>query len=196
MAKKESFDEAYYGRYYGDARTRVHGPKEIARLCAGVVGLLDWWRAPLESVLDIGAGVGLWRDWFRKNRPKTRYRSTEVSAFACEKYGHERRDITRWRADEEFDLVVCQGVLPYLDDAGCARAIDNLAAMTGGLLYLEAITKRDVRDVIDDAKTDVMVHARTGAWYRARLRRHYVEVGCGLWCKRDASVLFYELERR
>jgi hypothetical protein len=201
MAKRaakasEVFDAAYYGRYYGDPRTRVHGPKEIARLCTGITGFLDWWGCPVDTVLDVGAGAGLFRDWFRKHRPKTRYRSTEVSAYACSEYGHEQRDITRWRDDEAFDLVVCQGVLPYLDDAGAARAIDNLAAMTGGFLYLEAITKRDVAEVIDEGKTDVKVHARPGSFYRSRLHRHYVEVGCGLWCKNDAPVLFYELERR
>jgi hypothetical protein len=195
-AKKESFDEAYYGRFYESARTRVHGPVEIARLCAGVASLLDWWGHPLTTVMDVGAGVGLWRDWFAKNRPSVRYRSTEYSAYACEKYGHEQRDISKWRPKEEFDLVVCQGVLPYLDDDQAARAIDNLAAMTRGFLYLEAITSRDIEEVIDDVKTDVKVHGRTGNWYRTRLREHLIEVGAGLWCKKDAGVLFYELEAR
>jgi hypothetical protein len=194
--KSETFDEEYYGRYYDNPRTRVHGAREIARLCTGVTGFLEWWGQPIDSVLDVGAGVGLWRDWFEKHRPDTRYRSTEASAYACRKYGHELRDITRWRANETFDLVICQGVLPYLDDDGAARALENLARMTGGFLYLEAITKRDLRDVIDDARTDVKVFTRSGAWYRTRLREHYVEVGCGLWCKKDAPVLFYELERR
>jgi hypothetical protein len=189
------FDASYYGRYYASARTRVHGPEEIGRLCTAVTGLCDWWEVPLKKVLDVGAGVGLWRDWFRENRPQTKYRSVEYSAYACEKFGHEQRDITAWRANESFDLVVCQGVLPYLDDAGCARAIDNLGAMTRGLLYLEAITKRDVAVVIDGKKTDVGVHARPGAWYRKRLARHYIEVGCGIWAKKGAPVLFYELER-
>ncbi|MBX3186850.1 MAG: class I SAM-dependent methyltransferase [Labilithrix sp.] len=193
---QETFDAGYYGRFYGSARTRVHGPKEIARLCAAVTSLLDWWQVPIDTVLDVGAGVGLWRDWFGKHRPATRYRSTEVSRYACAQYGHEQRDISRWRAKETFDLVVCQGVLPYLDDAACARALENIAAMTGGFLYLEAITKKDIREVCDDVKTDVKVHERTGAWYRARLRPHYVEVGAGLWAKKDAPVLFYELERR
>ena len=192
----ESFDAGYYGKYYGSARTRVHGAKEIARLCTAVTSLLDWWSVPIDTVLDVGAGVGLWRDWFKKHRPKTVYRSTEVSRYACAQYGHEQRDITKWRANTAFDLVVCQGVLPYLDDAGCAKAIENLAAMTAGLLYLEAITKKDVQEVIDGAKTDVKVHERTGAWYRTRLRAHYTELGCGLWAKHDAPVLFYELERR
>jgi hypothetical protein len=189
------FDRRYYDRYYGSTRTRVHGKKEIARLCTAVTALLDWWGHPLATVLDVGAGTGLWRDWFRAHRPRTRYRSIEYSAYACERYGHEQRDITRWRDPDTFDLVVCQGVLPYLDDAGCARAIENLAAMTRGFLYLEAITKRDVRDVVDDARTDVEVFLRTGAWYRARLGRRYVHVGAGLWARRSARVLFYELER-
>ncbi len=68
------------------------------------------------------------------------------------------------------------------------------AAMTRGFLYLEAITKRDLRDVCDQGKTDVLVHGRTGTWYRTRLGKHYVEVGCGLWAKKDAGILFYELE--
>ena len=192
----EAFDAGYYGRYYKSARTRVHGAKEIAKLCTAVTSMLDWWRVPLHTVLDVGAGVGLWRDWFAKNRPKTKYRSTEVSRYACAQYGHEHRDITRWQAAESFDLVVCQGVLPYIDDAGCASAIENLGAMTAGFLYLEAITKKDIREVIDEGKTDVKVHERSAAWYRKRLGKHYTEIGCGLWAKRDAPVLFYELEHR
>jgi hypothetical protein len=188
------FDEKYYGRFYESAGTRVHGPKEIGRLATAVTSFLEWWGHPLNTVLDVGAGTGLWRDWFKKNRPSAKYRSTEYSAYACKKYGHEQRDISQWRAKERFDLIVCQGVLPYLDDDACARAIENIAAMTGGFLYLEAITKRDMKEVIDDAKTDVKVHGRTGTWYRARLREHFTEVGAGLWAKKDASVLFYELE--
>lgn len=196
MKKTEPFDAEYYERYYGSSRTRVHSAEEIDKLCAAVVSFIEWWQHPLDAVLDVGAGVGLWRDWFAKRRPDVAYRSTELSAHACQAFGHEQRDITRWRAKQRFDLVVCQGVLPYIDDAGAAKAIDNLAAMTSGFLYLEAITKRDVREVCDEARTDVAVHERTGAWYRRRLSRHYVEVGCGIWCKKDAGVLFYELESR
>jgi hypothetical protein len=190
----EQFDAAYYERYYGSSRTRVHSAEEVAKLCTAVVSFIEWWQYPLETVLDVGAGVGLWREWFRKHRPDVSYRSTEYSAHACREFGHEHRDITKWRAREKFDLVVCQGVLPYIDDAGAAKAIENLAAMTGAFLYLEAITKRDIREVCDEERTDVKVHERTGAWYRSRLSKHFVHVGCGIWCKKDAGVLFYELE--
>ena len=71
MAKgSEVFSAEYYGKYYGSARTRVHGAKEIARLCMAITSMLDWWGVPIDSVLDVGAGVGLWRDWFSKYRPK------------------------------------------------------------------------------------------------------------------------------
>lgn len=190
----EPFDANYYERYYGSSRTRVHSGGEVAKLCTAVVSFIEWWQHPLDTVLDVGAGVGLWRDWFAKRRPRVVYRSTEYSAHACREYGHEQRDITKWRAKTTFDLVVCQGVLPYIDDDGAAKAIDNLAAMTRGFLYLEAITKRDIREVCDQGRTDVDVYGRTGAWYRARLTQHYVEVGGGLWCKKNAGALFYELE--
>jgi 2-polyprenyl-3-methyl-5-hydroxy-6-metoxy-1,4-benzoquinol methylase len=192
----EPFDADYYERYYGSAKTRVHSAGEVGKLCTAVVSFIEWWQHPLDTVLDVGAGVGLWRDWFAKNRPRVAYRSTEYSAHACREYGHEQRDITKWRAKQSFDLVVCQGVLPYIDDEGAAKAIDNLAAMTAGFLYLEAITRRDIREVCDQVRTDVKVHGRSGAWYRSRLSKHFAEVGCGIWCKKDAGVLFYELESR
>ena len=77
---------------------------------------------------------------FARTCPAVRYRSVDVSEYACETYGHELRDISRWKAREKFDLLVCQGVLPYLDDEACGRAITNMAAMCRGFLYLEAIT--------------------------------------------------------
>jgi SAM-dependent methyltransferase len=188
------FDAAYYERYYGNKRTRVHDARKVGALATGVTGLLAWWEAPLRTVLDVGAGVGHWGAWFARNMPKVKVRSTELSSHACERYGHEQRDISRWRDKERFDLVVCQGVLPYLDDDACAAAIDNLAAMTGGFLYLEAITKEDLDEVCDVDLTDVAVHGRPASFYEARLRRGLVKVGAGLWARKDGPTLFYALE--
>ncbi len=99
------------------------------------------------------------------------YHAVDVSEYACAKYGHERRDIARWRGKEKYDLVVCQGVLPYLDDDACAKAIANMAFMCKGFLYLEAITARDLRDVCDRTRTDVRVLPRTKTFYRRELGR-------------------------
>lgn len=188
------FDRAYFDRFYEARASRVHGAREIARLARGIVGTVEWLGGELATVLDVGAGPGLMRDWFRRHKPKVRYRSTDVSAYACERYGHELRDISGWRARERFDLIVCQGVLPYLDDAACARAIENLGAMAGGFLYLEAITARDLADVCDRDLTDVAVHARDGKWYRHALRAHFRQVGAGLYYARKGPLRFYELE--
>jgi hypothetical protein len=194
MRAMSEFDAGYYGRFYESTKTRVHGAAEVAQLATGIVGMMGWWGADLRNVLDVGAGTGLFRDWFRKHRPEVKYRSTEYSEYACAQYGHEQRDISAWRDKGRFDLVVCQGVLPYLDDAQAARAIDNLGAMARGFLYLEAITARDLREVCDRDLTDVRVHPRTGAWYRKRLDVHFVCVGGGLFYAKDGPLSFYELE--
>jgi len=154
-----------------------------------------WFGGEVDSVLDLGAGTGLWGDWFRTHMPKTRYRSVDVSEYACAKYGHEQRDISRWRAREKFDLVVCQGVLPYLDNEACARAIANMGAMCRGFLYLEAVTARDLREVVDRKRTDVTQHARPASYYRKLLAEHFESIGCGLHHVRGGDKVFYDLER-
>ena len=192
--QREAFNEGYFRRFYEKSSTRVHGKREIARLARGVTGLIAWLGGDLRSVLDVGAGVGLWRDWLMRHRPEVRYRSIDVSTYACARYGHEQADISDFRADERFDLVVCQGVLPYLGDDACARAIDNLGAMARGFVYLESITTRDLEEACDLDATDVAVQARTGEWYRKELGRHFLTVGCGLYYAREGGIRFYELE--
>ncbi|MCL2448532.1 MAG: class I SAM-dependent methyltransferase [Polyangiaceae bacterium] len=189
------FDAAYFRRFYELRRSRVYGAEQIDHLAHGVVGFVRWFGGEIERVLDVGAGIGLWGDWFRANLPDVEYRAIDVSEYACARYGHERRDISAWRGRRKYDLVVCQGVLPYLEAAACERAIANMAAMCRGFLYLEAITARDLRDVCDRSCTDIRVHARTAAFYRKELAAHFEPIGCGLHHVRGGDKLFYELER-
>jgi predicted TPR repeat methyltransferase len=193
-APASRFDAGYFDHYYGDPRTRVQGPAEVGALARAIAALADFWHLPLDSALDLGAGVGLWKKALRKERPDLEYRGVDLSPVACARYGHEQRDIARWRADERFDLIVCQGVLQYLDDRDAAAALRNIAAMARGLLYLEALTKQDVEEVVDLDRTDADVHLRTGSWYRTRLSRDFVELGCGLFSARRAHGVFFELE--
>jgi hypothetical protein len=192
MPTSDRFDAAYFRRYYRGAG-RVHDARELAPLVHGVCGLATWFGVELRTALDVGAGTGLWGRLLRRRLPGLRYRSIDVSAHACARWGHERRDISRWRARERFDLVICHGVLQYLADADAARAIGNLGAMCRGLLYLEAITQGDLA-VLDLERTDTAVHLRTAAWYRARLARHFTQVGAGLWAARRGPVRLYQLE--
>ena len=63
IKSRDPFDSDYYDRYYGSSRTRVHSAAEVSKLCTAVVSFIEWWQHPLASVLDVGAGIGLWRDW-------------------------------------------------------------------------------------------------------------------------------------
>jgi len=189
-----SFDARYYRRFYGSARTRVQGANEVAHLGGALVELIAWYGGKTRSVLEVGAGVGLLRDWFARAHPRVGYLSTEYSAYASETYGHQQRDITAWRAKRKFDLVVCQGVLPYLDDRDVGRAIDNLAAMSGGFLYLEAITRRDYRVAADRAKTDAGMRLRSGEFYRRRVGKYFRALGGGLFYVKTGGLVFWELE--
>ncbi len=193
MASRQRFDAAYYQRHY-QGPDRVHSASQVGRLAAGVTGLADWLGVEIRSVLDVGAGPGHWRAWFRRHRTGVRYLSTDVSPWACRRWRHARRDISAWRPRTPFDLVVCQGVLQYLDDEPAARAIGNLAAACKGLLYLEAVTRHDLDEVVDTGRTDTSIHARSGDWYRKRLDPHFAQVGAGIWAARSAGIPLYELE--
>jgi hypothetical protein len=188
------FDAAYYARYYQNKATRVHGVEEIGALARGVTSLLAWYQVPMRTVLDVGAGTGLWRDWFRKAFPKTEYRSVELSPHACKAYGHEQGSIVSLRAKQSYDLVICQGVLPYLTNAEAERAIENLGRLCHGALYFESITKRDVEQVCDGELTDVRVHLRSAAFYRKLLAPHFRLLGAGIYTSRKLGLPLYELE--
>jgi hypothetical protein len=194
-AREASFDEGYYHRFYASRQTRVQGPREVGELASRALLQIKWAGGEVRSALDVGAGPGLWRDWFAKRRPEIEYRSTDVSPYACARFGHEQRDITQWRAREKFDLVICQGVLPYLPRAGVIAAIENLGAMSRGFLYLEAVTTRDLDELCDADKTDPAMRRHPGALYRKHLQKHFMSLGFGLWIKRSAAGRLYELER-
>lgn len=188
------FDEAYYRRFYKDPSTRVYDQARHAHLVAGVVNQLEWFGMELTDVLDVGAGLGWWGAWLKKHRKGVYVVSTELEREVCKKYGHTQADITTFRLERQFDLVVCQGVLPYLDTSGAAAAIENLAAMCSGFLYLEAITRDDLKDAIDAMRTDMRVEFRPAAWYRKQLKPHFREVGGGLYAARRANLPFFALE--
>ncbi len=188
------FDREYYRRFYLNPKTRIYDRQRQWELVTAVAHFADWFGVNVRSVLDVGAGVGWWGQWFKAHRPEVRVVSTELEADTCAAYGHLQADISRWQSDEQFDLVICQGVLPYLTPAAAKRAIDHVGAMSRGLLYLEAITRADTRGSVDPSLTDMRIYRRPGAWYRRALKPHFRQVGAGLWAKRGSGAIFYELE--
>ncbi|MGV3625782.1 MAG: class I SAM-dependent methyltransferase [Archangium sp.] len=188
------FDDAYYRRFYKDPSTRVYDQARHAKLVTGVVSLIEWFGVEITDVLDVGAGLGWWGAWLKKHRKGVKIVSTELERDICEKYGHVQADVTTLRLEKKFDLVVCQGVLPYLDATGAEAGIENLASMCGGFLYLEAITADDMKDAIDAQRTDLRVNLRPAAWYRKKLAPYFREVGGGIYAARDAHLPFFALE--
>src|SRR4051812_21716496 len=157
--------------------------------------MMAWWRIPLRSVLDAGAGKGYWRDWLADNRPSVRYHGVDASEYACRRYGHQQIDLATWRPRARYDLVVCQSVVQYLPDRDATDALAVLGEACRGVLFLEVPTSGDLGTVIDVEGTDMDVHWRSGAWYRSRLDQHFGEVGAGLWISRQCNVALFELER-
>lgn len=193
MPSRNRFDASYYARFYGD--DPVHTAGLVGHLASAVHSMALWWGVPITSVLDIGAGPGYWRDWYRTHEPGVRYDSVDVSEHACDTYGHECRDITTWRPPRSYDLVVCHGVLHYLNARSAEAAVENIASAAKGLVYIEAPTTSDLENVVDTDTTDMEVTRRSGAWYRKRLDPHFVQIGAGLWLSRRCPLPLYELER-
>ncbi|HYG63692.1 MAG TPA: class I SAM-dependent methyltransferase [Thermoanaerobaculia bacterium] len=191
---RSAFDAAYYHRFYGDPRTRVADPESCAALAGFVFSYLQYMGVPVERVLDIGCGVGLWRQEVLRRYPAARYVGVEKSDHACREHGWEKGCVTDYRAEERFDLVICQGVLPYLDDAGAEAAIRNLPNLVRSALYLEVLTREDWERNCDQRVTDGRVHLRSAAWYRERLRRDFLACGGGLFLRKGTPVALFELE--
>jgi SAM-dependent methyltransferase len=194
MDRFRRFDEAYYHRFYESPKTRVVSSDEHAALAEFVFAFARWNRVEVKSVLDIGAGVGLWKQWIAKNHKGVQYTGTEVSQAMCKKHGFLHRDIARWRDRKKHDLIICQGVLQYLPDPDVAPAIANIASMSRGLVYVEVTTRGDLRERCDLERTDQDIFVRNGSYYRGILNKHLLSVGAGLWWVKDRDVPFYELE--
>ena len=193
-SKDFTFDRAYYDRYYGSAKTRVSNQNDIARLAAFVSAYVRQIELPVRRVLDVGCGLGFWKKALAREFPNATYEGVEVSEYVCKQLGWTHGSVVDYRAPSPFDLVVCQGVLQYLSHRKAAAAIENLAKLCGGALYLEALTREDWDQHCDKERTDGNVYLRKGDWYREHLGEFFINCGGGLFVRRTAPVVMYDLE--
>ena len=195
-ADKSLFDEAYYQRYYFNKKTSVVDPEHVQRLGAFVCSYLQFIRVPVARVLDIGCGIGLWRDVVQRHYPHAEFHGVEYSEYLCGRFGWERGSVVNYTASKPFDLVICQGVLPYLSAADVKLATRNLARLSTGALYVEAVAREDFeQDIVDDELTDPRLFKHRAQLYRQGLNEGFVELGGGVWLSRKADLPVFALER-
>jgi SAM-dependent methyltransferase len=194
-ADAATFDESYYDRFYFDKKTRVADRLHVERLGAFVSSYLQYLRVPVHRVLDIGCGVGLWRDIVMRHFPQASYHGVEVSDYLCRRYGWERGSVVDHAAAKPFDFVICQGVLAYLSPADLKQALRNLGTLSHGALYVEAVTLEDYQnDVVDEELTDPLLFRHRAEVYRRGLSRNFRNLGGGVWLARRAEVPVFTLE--
>lgn len=194
MTKEFKFDKAYYDRFYRNPATRVGDMKATRRLGGFVCSYVQYLAGDAQTVLDIGCGVGNWREVIVEHFPDARYTGVEISDYLCDQYGWVKGSIVDFTAPEPFDLVICQGVLQYLTDEEAVLAIKNLARLCRQFLYLEVLTARDWQFNCDRSVTDGDVYLREGKWYRERLAPDFLSLGGGMFAARAARLVFYEME--
>ena len=189
------FDEAYYQRFYFDKKTSVVDPGHVERLGAFVCSYLQYLRVPVARVLDVGCGIGLWRDVVARHFPLATFQGVEYSEYLCERFGWERGSVVDYRASAPFDLVICQGVLPYLSADDAKAAMANLGRLSHGALYVEAVTREDWEmGILDEGLTDARMFRHRAQMYRRGLGAHFSEIGGGLWLSENAEVPLFALE--
>ena len=194
-APATTFDEAYYQRFYFDKKTSVVDPAHVDRLGAFVGAYLQYLRVPVRRVLDVGCGIGLWKGLIARHFPEASYQGVEISDYLCQRYGWQQGSVVDYAASEPFDLVICQGVLPYLSPSDLKKALTNLGRLSSGGLYVEAVTREDYeRDIIDEDLTDPRLFRHRAELYRRGLAEHALELGGGVWLSRQAQVPLFALE--
>ncbi len=193
-AVRRTFDAPYYQRFYEDPETRaatVHDATRHARFIAAYVRYLG---LPVRRIADLGCGLGRTLRALGKEFPKARRVGVEVSEYLCEKHGWIQGTVADFRDAAGFDILVCNDVVQYLDDAEASRAIASLARNCRGALAFGVMTTEDWRENCDQRRTDSQVHMRSARWYRRRLARAFVNVGGGLYLKRPVRVPLWALD--
>lgn len=188
----DSFDAAYFRRFYGSPATRVAARADYARMARFIGAYLDVLQLPVSSILDAGAGTGHFRSALRRRFPTADYLGLDISGYACARYGWTQASITNFDQGR-FDLVICHDVLQYLGRRDAEQALANLGRCCDGALYFMALTREDWRENCDQSRTDGAVHLRSANWYRRRLAPCFRNLGGGLFLARRANAVSFAL---
>ncbi len=188
------FNRAYYRRFYLTPATRAMSREQTDTRGASIASLVKQLDLPVQRILDVGCGLGWYERPLRHVFRDATYTGTEISEYLCRKKGWRHGSIVDLKLKGQFDLVICADVIQYLNNADAERALANLAKWCRGALYFHVPTARDWRENVDPSGTDSNVFLRSAAWYRKRLRNHFIHAGCGVHLKDDVPFAQWELE--
>lgn len=191
---RSQFDKAYYDRFYRDPGTRAVTPAATRRQAEFIAAYLRYLEVPIRRILDVGCGTGVLLRALARQFPGARTVGVEFSDYLCEAYDWEPGSVVDYTPADHQDLVICNDVLGYLDDADAETAIDRLAAYTASALYLGVLTTEDLA-LCDAARTDADQITRPAGWYRDRLAAEFQNLGGGLFLKKPVDVCVWHLER-
>ena len=188
------FNRDYYRQFYFDGRSAVTSRAEMRARATLIAGYVQHIGCPVTRLLDARLRHRPAPSPIQAPAAEGAVHRPRSQRIPCQRYGWTQGSLTDFRA-RPFDLVVCYDVLQYLDDRLAAQAIANLGRLCRGVLYITALTKHDWLENCDQRRTDPDVHLRTGEWYRKRLLKSFRPVGAGLWIRRGAPLVTWEMEQ-
>jgi SAM-dependent methyltransferase len=193
---RRSFDRDFFRRYYHAPTTAVATLEDVTKRARFVTSYLDHLQLDVHRVLDAGCGTGLWKRALERLRRDVEYVGIDTSEYSCRRYGWVHASVDEFTSRRKFDLVVCQDVLQYVDDATVERSFAAIARLCRGAFYFDVPTRDDIQDgLLDMQRTDRAIRVRSAAWYRARLGRDFLNVGGGVFLSRSAKAVALALER-
>ena len=183
MSQGKRYDRAYFDQWY--RKRGIGGARRLERKVALAVAMAEYHlERPLRSVLDVGCGEGAWRAPLRRLRPNAGYLGFDSSQYAVERYGRSRGihfarfgDFAQLRPCPPVDLLVCSDVLHYLSTREFARGLPGLAALTGGVAFLETFAREDAAEGDEHD-----FQARPARFYRQRFEAAgFTQLGSHCW---------------
>jgi SAM-dependent methyltransferase len=179
----KQYDRDYFDRWYRQGG--IGGTRRLARKVALAVATAEYHlERPLRTVLDIGCGEGPWRAPLLKLRPGLRYLGFDSSEYAVARHGSRRNlhyarfgDFAQLRPCPPVDRLVCSVVLHYLPPRELDRGLPGLAALCGGVAFLETFTREDRAEGDEHA-----FQARPARFYRERFAAlGFIQLGSHCW---------------
>lgn len=198
-SQRTRYDKAYFDKWYRDPRFRVKSRTDMLRQLRFIVAAAEYLlERPVRRVLDVGAGEGHWRGVLAQIRPGAAYYGVDSSEYAVRRFGRRRNirlgsfgSIGELGLPSPFDLVLCLGVLNYVEPTELRTGLRALRELLDGVAYLEIFAKEDDASGDFDRRS-----ARPGWWYRREiLGAGYVPLGMHLYVPRELASVAAQLER-